>query len=289
MKKPADTSLPFFAYGIFKPGQLGFLGLRDAVATVESPCTVLGVLRERDGLPILDAQGQECVGGCLLTFAPLRSDVAYESISGLEPDSQYRWAVVPVRCPNRTANGNILLGRNPAKGSMVLEDGEWDGRHDPLLTTALDVVRQTLAENEAFDWDLKPMFRLQMAYLLLWSAIERYASLRYGLGTDVNRKLKPIATDAPFREALRRHVVERDEVSRADKPQQRARLDRDDPSGALEYFYRVRSNIAHRGKAVTRDHERVRRALAVLLPIFEDTLRAAFAQADLATANPTPK
>ena len=50
---PSDTSLPFFSYGLFKPGQLGFLGLGNFVESVELDVNLSGILKERDGLPLL--------------------------------------------------------------------------------------------------------------------------------------------------------------------------------------------------------------------------------------------
>ena len=47
-----------------------------------------------------------------------------------------------------------------------------DGRNEPLFGPALDVVRETLDLNRKFEWDLKPMFRLQMAYTLLWMQLK---------------------------------------------------------------------------------------------------------------------
>ena len=82
-----------------------------------------------------------------------------------------------------------LLGcRNPQKGTIISDYNVWNGRDDPLFTVALDVVSETFNSNEVFDWDLKPLFRLEMAYLLLWTAIERYTSLRYHLGDRANQK-----------------------------------------------------------------------------------------------------
>ena len=56
----------------------------------------------------------------------------------------------------------------------------WNGWDDPLFTSALDVVKETLHSQTQFDWDLKPLFRLQMAYLLLWSG---YRAIRFAPAT----------------------------------------------------------------------------------------------------------
>ena len=154
------------------------------------------------------------------------------------------------------------------------EDEEWNGWKDPLFTVALDVVEETLTSN-AFQWDLKPLFRLQMAYLLLWSSIERYVSLRYHLGDKVMEKVRQLACEPAFAEGLLQHVKERREVYRADRPGEREVLDPQSPAKALDYYYQVRSNMTHRGKGAVWDHERVMQSLTELLPIVREVLKAA--------------
>ena len=114
-----------------------------------------------------------------------------------------------------------------------------------------------------------------MAYLLLWSAFERYVSLRYHLGNKVIEKVNKLADEHAFSSGLLKHVAQRREVYRADRPDQKALLDPQRPRKALEYYYQIRSNIVHRGKAVVRDHDRVLNSLTELLLIFRDVLKAA--------------
>lgn len=276
MERPVDISLPFFAYGLFKPGQLAYFQLQELVNEITDPAQIAGSLLLRDGLPIIDPTGQGLVKGVLMTFWPGRAVEAYDRISAMEPDNHYRWDRGQV---NRTS-ANVLLGRYPRKGSVPCEEDEWDGWNDPLFTAALDVVEEAL-NSQTFDWDLKPLFRLQMAYLLLWSSIERYVSLRYHLGTDVTRKIEQLAHEPAFASSLLLHVKEHREVYRADRPDQKEVLDRLRPEKALKYFYQLRSNLTHRGKAVIRDHERIKDALAQLLPIFRDVLKVARSEAGI--------
>lgn len=270
MEHPADIGRPFFAYGLFKPGQLAFFRLRELVSNVTDPVQVAGSLLLRDGLPIIDSAGHGRVKGALVTFLPGRAAAAYDRISAMEPDKHYRWH--EAQADGKPAN--VLVGRSPRKGSVPCEDEEWNGWNDPLFTAALDVVEETLTSND-FQWDLKPLFRLQMAYLLLWSSIERYVSLRYHLGDKVMEKISQLAYEPAFAAGLLQHVKEHREVYRADRPDQREVLDRQSPEKALAYYYQVRSNMTHRGKGVVWDHERVMKSLAELLPIFREVLKAA--------------
>lgn len=174
---PTSMERPFFAYGIFQPGQLAYFQLDHSVDGWQR-AEVPGALLIRDGLPIVDLRKNGTVAGAVLTFKPGDSERAYRRIAAMEPTKHYLWDVVEAA----GAEVNLLVGRSPSKGSVPFEKAEWDGWDDPLLTTALDAVQETLDEFAPFAEDLKPLFRLQMAYLLLWSAIERYVSLRHHLG-----------------------------------------------------------------------------------------------------------
>lgn len=277
MEPPSNIHVPFFAYGIFRPGQLAFFQLRELVSKITDPAQTSGSLRLRDGLPIIDPEGDGLVTGALLTFRPDKSEEAYQRISNMEPDEHYRW------CEARAGEilANLLVGRSPKKGSVPLEEPEWNGWDDPLFTAALEVVEGTLSSQE-FNWDLKSLFRLQMAYLLLWSSIERYVSLRYRLGgkdAKVTENIGNLAKEPAFSTGLRQHVSEGRAVFRADRPTAKVTLDPERPEKAVQYYYQIRSNITHRGKGAIRDYERVRKSLEELLPIFREMLKAARADA----------
>lgn len=270
MERPPNIDLPFFAYGLFRPGQLAFFQLREFVSNVTDPTQVAGRLLLRDGLPLIDPAGHERVKGALVTFRPGQAAAAYGCISALEPDKHYRWDESQV-------DGkpvNVLVGRSPTKGSGPCEEADWNGWTDPLFTAALDVVEETL-NSQDFAWDLKPLFRLQMAYLLLWSAIERYVSLRYHLGDSVTEKVAQLANELAFAQGLQRHIKSPREVYRADRPDKKEVLDPHSPDKAVRYYYQVRSNITHRGKGVVRDYKLLEKSLKELLPIFRDVLKAA--------------
>lgn len=270
MERSPNSNLPFFAYGLFRPGQVAFFQLRELVSSVTEPAHVAGTLLLRDGLPIIDSNGSGRVKGALVTFVPEQAATAYERISAMEPDKHYRWHEADV--DGKPAN--VLLGRYPRKGSVPCEEDNWNGWNDPLFTEALDVVEETLASSD-FESNLKPLFRMQMAYLLLWSSIERYVSLRYHLGKKVMEKVDQLASEPAFAAGLSQHVKDCRKVYRADQPDRSVELDPQSPHKSLTYYYQVRSNITHRGKAVFQDHQRVKQSLTELLPIFREVLKAA--------------
>ncbi|MBV9868551.1 MAG: hypothetical protein JO316_24620 [Abitibacteriaceae bacterium] len=276
MELPPNITLPFFAYGIFRPGQLAFHRVKDLVQETRTQRSIRGTLRLRDGLPIIDPTGHGEVQGDVLFFEPNAQADAYQRIVDIEPDKHYRWDVA-------ISNGvqvNVLFGRSPRKGSIECE-GQWDGKSDPLFTSALEVVEETLQSNAEFDWNLKPLFGLQMAYLLLWSSIERYVSLRYHLGSRVTHKVDLLAQEPSFAEALHTNVTRNRELVRADKPQEgKLKLDPNNPESSLKYYYQVRSNITHRGKAVVGDYEILKDSLSELLPTFRYVLSKGFEESN---------
>ncbi len=271
---PADIHLPFFAYGVFKPGELAFLRIKDLVHHCQN-CAIAASLLIRDGLPIASANPSGELQGSLIHFRPGSEEEAYRRIAEIEPGAQYRWEVTAIQI----GRANYLAGRNPGKGSIIPDKDVWNGREDPLFTVALEVINETFQQNQRFDWNLRPLFHLEMAYLLLWTAIERYASLRYHLGDKTTKKVMKIANERAFMSALKDHVTEKREVCRADDPTEKIVLDSNSPERALAYYYQIRNNLVHRGKGVPLDHDRFAKSLCELLVIFRETLTAAFEEA----------
>jgi hypothetical protein len=114
-----------------------------------------------------------------------------------------------------------------------------------------------------------------MAYLLLWTAIERYCTLRWGFGENPVARVNRLATEPAFARALKQHVQETRRVYRADRPGRTAeRLDPDDPARSIKFYCQVRSNISHRGKSVHDERALVAQSLNELSAIFRDVLDA---------------
>lgn len=120
MDFPNNTSLPFFAYGAFKPKQLGFYRIADCVERVENDCTIPGALLERDGLPIVDEEGNSEVSGSLISFKPDSVPKAYQGIVEIEPDNHYRWGAANVHKGNADIDANVLLPVNQAAAERVI-------------------------------------------------------------------------------------------------------------------------------------------------------------------------
>jgi hypothetical protein len=279
LRPPNKTDLPFFAYGIFKPGELGFLRIKEFVDGKPISCTVPGQLWVRDGLPIAHlraTRGSE-ISGYLIHFEPGVGFNAYARIAELEPEYQYKWNM-------KKPNGEdawILEGKNPENGEIY---GDWDGQQDPLFGYGLDVIEEIWEINHGVSGAYDKLFRLEAAYLLLWSAIERYASLRYHLSNRVKFKLEPIITDSAFAQALKKYVVidKPRSVRSADNPETVWNLDPNSPRDSFQYYWQIRNNTSHRGKSAgATDHKRLTLSLDELLKIFRYLLKSAFQEAQI--------
>lgn len=132
MNLPKNTSLPFFAYGLFKPGQLCYPRIKNFVdKTIEG--TVKGILKERDGIPLLvkSNDSETEVKGSLIHFQNKK-----------EVEKEIR--------VNSELIANALFGKNPSKGASYLEDVlEWDGKSDPLFNQGLKEVETILKKNDS--------------------------------------------------------------------------------------------------------------------------------------------
>lgn len=126
------------------------------------------------------------------------------------------------------------------------------------------------ARNLMTDADWRSFFRVEGAYLLLWSVVERYASLAYGPRLRPEAKVERLSQDDLLVGDLRRRLAKVE----APSPVYDARYpDRpsstDDP---VRYLRSIRHNLTHKGKAAWRDDRILRIALAVLTPAFRSLL-----------------
>lgn len=278
LQPPKQLDLPFFSYGLFKPGQLGFGCLREYVENVETDVKVKGRLFERDGVPLfVRSCTEELVFGAVINFSPGRSRDAYMAIASLEPEKQYGWGV---ETTTTGAQVNILVSApKNTNGAEHIENCEWDGRADPHFTQALTLV-ESITQKSPSGCDtgsVKRLMELQMAYMLLWTAIERYTSLRYHLRKKVMAKILCMADEPAFREALKKYATEenRRQIYSTDGGGSSS-LSFDNPKKSLKYYYQIRSTVTHRGKALMTDAILLIQCINELLAIFREVLEQAF-------------
>ena len=270
---PNDTDLPFFAYGIFKPGQLAYSKIRNLVKRhYEHEIDYMMLMR--DGVPLIapEQNNYDKTRGNLIYFIDGCSRKAYEIISKSEDERLYRWEEIKVG-QNRA---NVLMGVRPRKGSTPIEGrlGDYDGKNDPYFKEAIEVVESELNDESKHWSSMNDFFHLQMSYLLLWTAIERYASLKYNC-PRVGQKWKKLSGEETFIDSLKRHVQNKRKVYSADELREYT-LNPEKPYYSIKYYYTIRCNAAHRGKALHSDDYIIRQSLKELLEIFKDILEDSF-------------
>jgi len=138
---PEQLDLPYFAYGLFKPGELAFGQIKSLVEEDPVEAQVPGALYVRDGLPLLEPKRGNSVHGSLLRFLEGSAEDAYATISAFEPRKHYRWKRVTL---DTGEMANTLVGLSPDRGSIHNEEGMWTGRQDPVFVMGLSVVREVV-------------------------------------------------------------------------------------------------------------------------------------------------
>lgn len=120
-----------------------------------------------------------------------------------------------------------------------------------------------------------------MAYLLLWTIIERYVTIRYHLGGDnVVKKIHKLESDETFCIELKKVNGKKREIFKSDRPRTKVVLDFNNPKKAIDYYYQIRSNIVHRGKAAYNDYSMLYKSTVELLDIMQKTIKNTFIESE---------
>jgi len=261
------------------PGEPCHQWIQSSLTSPPTPDCVRGTLFVRDGLPlvVLDPL-HDSIEGSVHYFKPESQQQTYEQIATFEPRTLYRWQ--RTFTSNHGIEVNILVARSLDKGHPEpFEGNRWSHRYDPVFGEGLRVVAENVHEfgresfqsapPERFDWPR--FFRLQMTYLLLWAAIERYTTLAFGPDLSPMDRVKRLGASELFQTEVRAHV-KRTSVVTDSRNLDPYRLDPASPADAALYYYQIRNNLSHRGKGTWNDAELVRKALQELLEIFKGIL-----------------
>jgi hypothetical protein len=99
----------------------------------------------------------------------------------------------------------VLYAAHPEAGNPI-DWPNWDGWKDPLFKEALKVIKET-QQQASEKHGYHQLFRLQMAYLLLWSAIERYLTFRYSAAGSIEKRIEKLSTEEGFAELVEQYVA----------------------------------------------------------------------------------
>jgi len=273
LELPPRLDLPLFAYGLLKPGEPAHDGLLGALVGQARPAHLRGAaLRLRDGLPLLDAEGEGSVEGFVLQFQGGEELAAYTAVSAFAPRQHYRWLTVDAQLEDGPAMpANVLRGRRPRRASSE-ELAGWTAATEPVFVFGLPAVRAMALASATAAFPASPddsptlwdcFFRLQAAYLLLWSALERFTALAHGPAEALMARLDRLNDDGRFLACVRAAVGPKLNVADP-REQQRARRVKDDGSGAVYSWLAVRGVLGHPGKSAHLDGALLRRALVEL-------------------------
>lgn len=278
LEPPPRLDLPLFAYGLLKRDQpahdlLQTMVLRSEPATVPS-----AALRVRDGLPLLDPDGSAGVEGDLVSFVAGREKDAYTAVCRVAPRQHYRWDMTEVVPPEGPAvRANVLRGRHPDRGSADEWFSSWSSADDPLLRFGMVGVRMTALAHavapvpalSGVDGDLWARFyALHAAYLLLWSAVERFTALAYGPAQPAPDRTWRLGDDPRFKECVVAAGVAPSAKTPDSRDPTRSRRIREDGSGAMFSWDATRSLVAHPGRTAYLDVILLRRSLVDLHDTF---------------------
>ncbi|WP_218082284.1 gamma-glutamylcyclotransferase [Anthocerotibacter panamensis] len=274
MNLPERLDWPLFVYGVMKPGFPAFEAIRASVATSKRD-SVMGELLVRDGLPLLGKNDRRNVTGYLLHWKPGQERTGYAAVCAFESRKHYKWSEVTLATGTQA---NALVIRFPDKGNpQHLDSSSWNLRDDPAFGPGLETVRRVLEEvdrmlGDTFDSNWQRFFRSQMAYLLLWSILERLSALCFGPGRDPMQRINKLHELPGMEDLVRQNVLRTDKVSDSRNPETAYGLDNTNTKNCFAYYYQVRSNLSHRGKGVFNEFNKVHSSLKELLAITEQYL-----------------
>ena len=244
-----NTKLPFFSYGIFRPGEIPFIGIINFIDKIEK-LTIKGHIQIRDGVYLFSEKLEGDVNGFLIYFKSNLSESAYDFINSLEPNKIFRWSE---KLDENSNPFNLLIGKSPNKGSESIEElhNNYSTTIDPYFTTGLAMLNEFKLPD--CDWELKGSFEIQMRYMFLWTIIERFTFLRYSLGGNPNSRVKSLADNEYFIIGLKKYVNKERKIFDT-QTLRHYTLNADEPKKAIDYYYQVRNNLTHRGKGISKDY-----------------------------------
>ena len=266
---------PFFAYGIFQKGQLAYSKINDFVDYVE-PADVNREMHIRDGVPVIKNEYSDYISkGEMIYFLDDGKFDAYNVISDTQLGNVYKWDTIDIG--DETFN---ILVTEDLDGTFlnVYKNGHYkdyfDGSEDLFFSKVSEFIHNELEEID-YDDDCT-IFRIQMYYMLLWSAIERYCVLKYDVSHSQQGYLNDLSRDEIFQEALEAvNPKNRDGIYSARNATE-LYFNKSRPNYIVNYYYTIRSNVAHRGKEPENNFEALIDSLNDMLDIFDYVIEKTF-------------
>jgi hypothetical protein len=243
----------------------------------------------RDGLPILELSHDGAVEGYLFRFnAKESAEEAYKQISAYVPAGTNSWEERTIEASGIRFNCVVRIPPKPVNEYIGQYEPikSWSAKDDPLFSKAIHTVASGVKKyrdlrfekDEAGRFDWESYYDLQMKYLLLWSILERFMSLKVGLDVrydhhgQMNVRQIFAKDHKPFSDACTKYINEEMKITSFSDPDRFSLLKPDDPYRSIEFFHRIRTNLIHRGKSAEYDGERLRKSFLMLCSIVREIL-----------------
>jgi hypothetical protein len=274
LNPPINFELPFIAYGSFKPNELRFNLIKPFVSEYK-PINVVGLMKEKDGVPIIYTINTKSYAwidysAFKIYFKKGKEQLAYKIISENEPNTYYNWV--------EYEGGNLLEGVKKLRGLEDFLDYSWSFKNDPYFSQGLlackEISNNQPIQGSALDQEYFHFFSNQSAFMLLWTIIERFCSIKYG-NLSPTEKLKKLSSDTDIDWSFAFDIVKRnDSIIRSDRANDKLKLDSSTSiKKILDYYYGLRSNVVHRGKNVFEDSDRIIGAFNELYQIVDGLIK----------------
>lgn len=283
-----NLSLPFLAYGFFKPHQLAYSQIKRFVDVDKNPIpvTINYELKNVNGMPVLENKTSDIAANAyIIKFEECEEEDAYDVIGYTKNMHIYAWEVINVN--NQKVNVLMYAGDKEFPGrTSTYKNYDW--REDPVFKSTLDYLDWQIGQLKRmpypYKWDdLRPLIGVQSLYMALWSALDRFLTFRYGKSQTRNVKL--LSREKSFKKSLKKNynAMEesfyggegswRDEIFSAEDLTD-YHLDPKTPTCSALYYYTLRNNVVHSSKVDPHEVDTVWNALLGLKEIFRDVLKA---------------
>lgn len=309
---PRDISLPFFAYGFFKKGELAYNLIKDCVDGEPVEDRVRGELYNKDGVPILVRQDRDyfSIGGNIIKFT---TSVGYERVCDIEPGALYKWKEIVTENKvkanalvykyNDNSNRANSQSFNKPKGAQLYDSEQnidWHCKDDPLFKYGMEyldieyfskIIDKTWRNDksrfgplknynsELYKEELDKFFDLQMAYVFLWTIIDRYCSLKYSLSSRGLGEKHLMLARSPMFSGCYQFIPTSMILSGVSNSTNHSTPERgyvNVEEKLIKNLYAIRNNAVHRGKALHVDYELLKRAFLTLYAIMHNVFSEEF-------------
>lgn len=298
-KKVINPQLPLFSYGFLKDGEIGNDVIYQYIKSpdyVKSSRVIRYSLYLKDGLPVALDDEAGTINGQLLEFNKGDAELAYRNISIMTMGEVYAWKEI-TDLHGHKANMLVLKKSVVDQDSTLLslvksENNEWHSAEDACFFDGMNFLLEHCfnhlltdkkhGKKKMFDVknNIEASIGLQMAYMYLWSLIDRYCSMCYWVDnrkvTDKARML--LTNNEKFDKAIKLFEgnfpsQKNDKIYRSYNGQPIEFSE----NKIIDYYYTIRCNVVHRGKGTDkRDVNILKHAFLELFAIMYGVIRYDF-------------